>query len=248
MKPLLALFLFVVLAREAQAFDHAYASLARVLAAQVKNGEVDYSALKAAPVELNACLADMAAVKEGEFKTWTEQQQIAFLVNLYNSSTLQLVADHYPVKSIKKIGGLLGNPWKLEAVRLWGRMTTLDEIEHGLLRARYAEPRVHFALVCAARSCPPLRAEPYVADRLDAQLTDQARRFFAQPAKNRVDAAAGTLWLSPIFRWFAADFTKDGRTLEQFVTPFFDEADAKRIREGGLRVKFTEYDWSLNSR
>ena len=248
MKPLLACLLFAAFAARAVAFDHAHARLAKVLATHVTDGAVDYAALKSSPAGLAAYLDELAAVKEAEFKAWKQPQQLAFLLNLYNAATLRLITDHYPVKSIKDTGSLFKGPWKQEIVRLWGRTTTLDEVEHGILRARYAEPRVHFALVCAAKSCPPLRSEPYVADTLDAQLTDQARRFFAQPAKNRVEAATDTLWLSPIFDWFRADFTKDGRTLEEFVAPFFGVADAKRIRAGGLRVKFTDYDWSLNAK
>jgi hypothetical protein len=230
------------------AFDQSHARLARVLSADVANGAVDYAALKASPAELDAYLDEVAAVPEPEFKAWTRPQQIAFLINLYNASTLRLIADHYPVKSIKDIGGVFGNPWKQPVIRLWGRQTTLDEIEHGLLRAKYAEPRIHFALVCAARSCPPLRSEPFLAGRLITQLNEQARAFLAQPAKNRVDTGKQVLWLSPIFDWYRGDFTKDGKTLEEFLSPFFPLADAKRIRAGGLKVKFTDYDWSLNEK
>ena len=247
-RPLLALFLFAAVTLRTSAFDHTHARLAKVLTTHVTGGTVAYAALKSAPDDLQAYLDEVATVKEDEFKAWTQPQQIAFLVNLYNAATLRLIADHYPVKSIKDIGGVFGSPWKQQVVRLWGRVTTLDEVEHGLLRARYAEPRIHFALVCAAKSCPPLRSEPYTAEKLDAQLTEQARKFFAQTAKNRVEADPQVLWLSPIFDWFRGDFTKDGRTLEEFVAPFFPEADAKRIRAGGLKVKFTDYDWTLNGK
>lgn len=248
MKLLVALFLLLVSPVRGSAFDHTQARLAGVLSAHVAGGVVDYSALRRAPAELRACLDEFAAVTEAEFGKWTQPQQIAFLINLYNAATLQLVVEHYPVKSIKQIGGLFSSPWKQQVVRLWGRTITLAEVEHGLLRARYAEPRIHFAIVCAAKSCPPLRAEPYGADQLDRQLAEQARAFLAEPAWNRLDATTATLWLSPIFDWFRGDFTKDGRTLEAFLTPFFPEAEARRIRAGGLRVKFTHYDWSLNGK
>ena len=240
--------LFLVFGVRTHAFDHRHEKFARILEAHVNEGAVDYAALKSTPAGLAGYLEDVALVTEAEFKAWTQAQQQAFLVNLYNAATLRLIADHYPVKSIKKIGGLFGSPWKLEVVRLWGRRITLDEVEHGLLRARYTEPRVHFALVCGAISCPPLRGEPYVAEQLDAQLTDQGRRFLKQTAKNRVDTATETLWLSPIFKWFAEDFTKEGKTIEEFVASFCIETDARRIRQGGLKVKYTDYDWSLNAK
>lgn len=245
---LAALLLLLVLREGVHAFDHTHARLAKVLSAQVTNGTVDYAALKSSPAELRSYLDEVAAVKEDEFKRWAQPQQVAFLLNLYNAATLQLVADNYPVTSIKKIGGIFGSPWKQEVVRLWSRTITLADLEHGLLRARYTEPRIHFALVCAAKSCPPLRAEPYLPDKLDAQLADQAKRFFAQPEKNRLEVATETLWLSPIFKWFGDDFTKDGRTVPEFAASFFGEADAKSLRVGNFKVKFTDYDWSLNTK
>ena len=250
MKPSLIskLLLFLVIAGHAAGFDPTHAALGQVLAARVTNGVVDYAALKAAPAGLDGYLATLAAVPEAEFNAWPEPARLAFLLNLYNATTLKLIADHHPVASIKQIGGLLKGPWKQEVVRAWGRVFTLDELEHKLIRAKYPDPRAHFAMVCAAKSCPPLRSEPYTGDKLAAQLDDQARVFLAQPAKNRVDAAAGTLWLSPIFKWFGEDFTASGKTVPEFVAPFLPEAEAKRVRAGGLKVKFTDYDWSLNGK
>ena len=250
MKPFLTstLLLFLVIAGRAADFDPTHAAFAQVLAARVTNGVVDYAALKAAPTGLDGYLAALAAVPEAEFKAWPEPARLAFLLNLYNATTLKLITDHHPVAGIKQIGGLIKGPWKLEVVRVWGRVLTLDELEHKVIRAGYAEPRAHFAMVCAAKSCPPLRSEPYVGDKLAAQLDDQARIFLAQTAKNRVEAATGTLWLSPIFKWFADDFTADGKTVPEFVASFLPEAAAKWVRVGGLKVRFTDYDWSLNGK
>ncbi len=250
MKPFLVstLLLSLVIAGRAAGFDPSHAAFGQVLAARVTNGVVDYAALKAAPAGLDGYLATLAAVPEAEFKTWPEPARLAFLLNLYNATTLKLIADHHPVASIKQIGGLIKGPWKQEVVRAWGRVLTLDELEHKIIRAKYPDPRAHFAMVCAAKSCPPLRSEPYVGDKLAAQLDDQARVFLAQTAKNRVEAATSTLWLSPIFRWFADDFTAGGKTVPEFVAPFLPGTAAKRVRAGGLKVKFTDYDWSLNGK
>ena len=245
---LLALLTTLFFTLSASAFDHAHAGLEKVLKARVKDGLVDYAALKAAPADLHGYLEELAAVKETEFAAWSEPQRLAFLFNLYNAATLKLITDHYPIASIKKIGGLFSGPWKQEVVRAWGRVFTLDELEHGIIRAQYHEPRAHFALVCAAVSCPPLRAEPYVADRLNAQLTDQGKVFFAQRDKNRADADAHVLWLSPIFKWFTDDFTAGGKTLTDFALPYLPEADAKAVKQGGFKIKHTDYNWSLNDR
>ena len=242
------LLLLLATASRAAGFDPAHAAFGQVLAARVTNGVVDYAALKAAPTGLADYLGALAAVPEAEFKTWTEPARLAFLLNLYNATTLKLIADHHPVSSIKQIGGLIKGPWKQEVVRAWGRVFTLDELEHKIIRAKYPDPRAHFAMVCAAKSCPPLRSEPYTGDKLAAQLDDQARVFLAQTAKNRVDAAANTLWLSPIFKWFGEDFTAGGKTVPEFVAPFLPEAAAKQVRAGGLKLRFTDYDWSLNGK
>ena len=245
----LGLFLAVaVLVRAGETFDASHQAFARVLSARVSQGKVDYAGLKAAPEALDSYLAALSAVPEAEFKTWTESARLAFLLNLYNATTLKLIADRYPIASIKKAGGLFKGPWSLPVVHVWGRVLTLGDLEHQVIRVQHKDARIHFALVCAAVSCPPLRGEPYVAEKLAAQLDDQGRTFLRQPAKNRVDPSAGVLWLSPIFKWYAADFTADGKTIPEFVAPFFAEADAARIRAGGLKVKFSDYDWALNDR
>ncbi len=251
--PLSVFALALLLAGEARAaFDQTHAAFDAVLKSHVADGRVNYAALKAAPQPLNACLATLAAVPEAEFKAWSEKDRLAFLFNLYNAATLKLIVDHYPVASIKKIGGLfnfggLGDgPWKQKVVRLFGQVTTLDHLEHGIIRKDYAEARAHFALVCAARGCPPLRAGAFVGARLDAQLDEQGKIFLGQSEKNRVDAAKRTLHLSPIFKWFAGDFETTAGSVEKFVAPYFAEASRAALTAGGFSISYTDYDWSLN--
>jgi hypothetical protein len=227
-------------------FDHSHTLFDKVLKAHVKEALVNYPALKANPKDLNTYLDQLAAVSEADFQKWSEKQQLAFLMNLYNAATLRLIIDNYPIASIKKIGGLLSGPWKQEVVRLFGQVTTLDHLEHQILRKKYTEPRVHFAIVCAAYGCPPLRSEAYVADKLDAQLDDQGRKFLGTANKNSVEARARVLYLSPIFKWFSEDFEKKSGTVQKFVAPFFSEDSRKEIEKGGLKIKYTDYDWSLN--
>ncbi len=175
-------------------------------------------------------------------------QQLAFLINLYNATTLQLITHHYPVKSIKKIGGWFTSPWSLPVVRVWGGTNSLDWLEHEIIRARYAEPRFHFALVCAARGCPPLRAEPFVSTRLEEQLDDQGRIFMGQTEKNRFNEPARTLHLSPIFKWFREDFLADAESIQAFVGRYWNPAEAGKLGQTRLRIRYTDYDWSLNAR
>lgn len=235
---LLAIF-SVLTALSAKAFDHSHSDLNAVLKTYVNSaGMVNYKSLKANRGGLDAYLKSTAAVSESDFNGWSESKRLAFLMNVYNAETLQLIIDNYPVKSIKKIGSILGTPWDVKSVSLFGKTTTLNALEHGILRKKYKEPRVHFAIVCAAMGCPPLRNEAFVAEKLDAQLTSQAKTFLGQNSKNRVEG--NTLYLSTIFKWFGGDFTSGGKSIPEYIAPYID-GDTK-----GKKIKYTDYDWSLN--
>lgn len=226
-------------------FDQSHARFSGVLTRYVKDAHVDYVALKAQPQELNGYLDQVAAVSRTDFKQWKEPQQIAFLANAYNAYTLRLIIDHYPVKSIKDIGGFLSGPWDQPVVGLFGETITLNTLEHKILRKDYAEPRLHFALVCAAKGCPPLRGEAYVGARLDEQLDDQARQFLATPAKNRVEITEGTVYLSPIFKWYGADFEKKSGSVLAALKPWWPGESGGSVRDD-FKIRYTDYDWSIN--
>ncbi len=220
----------------AQEFDPAHARFDAVLNAHVTDGQVDYKALKAALEELNAYLDELAAVPEAQFRSWTEPRQIAFLANLYNAATLKLIVDHYPVKSIKDIGSLFKGPWDQPVVRLFGRTITLNNLEHDILRKEYNEPRLHMALVCAAKGCPPLRSEAFVGERLDEQLADQSRIYLASPTGLQLDRAKGEARISAIFKWYGKDFP----SVPAFVARYSGQ------NMDGLKIRYLDYDWSLN--
>jgi len=229
-------------------FDHTHALFGKVLRTVVEDGGVDYAGLVQNPADLKAYLGQLASISRTEFGKWSEPEQIAFLSNLYNAATLQLIIDHYPVESIKKIGGRWKGPWKQEVVSLFGETVTLDHVEHDLLRKDYKEPRVHFALVCAARSCPPLRGEPYIPEKLDEQLRDQGRIFMNTPSKNRVDLENRTAYLSKIFKWFGGDFEEASGSVLAFVRPYFPKDTSRQLEEGKFTVEYMDYDWTLNDR
>ena len=220
----------------AQGFDQSHAVLGRVLTTYTDAGRVDYRALKEKPQALKQYLAEAGAVSEAEFMAWDKQEQLAFLINLYNAATLQLVIDHYPVESIKKIGSFFKGPWDQPVVPLFGQTITLDELEHDVIRKRFKEPRIHMALVCAARGCPPLRGEAYTGDRLDQQLDDQSRRYLASAAGLVINKAKGEARISSIFKWYGDDFP----SVEQFAEKY----SGKSIQ--GLKIRYLAYDWSLN--
>ena len=232
----------------ARAIDHSHAELSDVLRAVVSEGSVDYRALRTEPAALDRYLDQLAAVTAGEFEGWVATDRLAFLINLYNAATLRLIVDHYPVKSIRSIGLLPGSAWKRDAVRLFGRNVSLDHVEHEIIRKQYRDARVHFALVCAAKGCPPLRAEAYVGSRLNVQLDEQGREFISTRDKNRVDVAARTLHLSPIFKWFAGDFEAAAGSAPAFVAAFLPDGLRHAVSAGGFTVTYTDYDWTLNER
>jgi len=224
-------------------FDQTHAAFAGVLTQFVHDARVDYAALKAQPQELNRYLDAVAGVSKADFLKWTTSQQIAFLINVYNAYTLRLIIEHYPVKSIKDIGSWFTGPWDQPVVKLFGETITLNTVEHQILRKDYAEPRIHFALVCAAKGCPPLRGEPDLGTRLDEQLTDQAKQFLATPSKNRIAAGERVVYLSPIFKWYGGDFGKDSRSLLAALKPYWP---GKAPATDGFKIRYTDYDWSLN--
>ncbi len=246
---LLTLFYLVFPVVIASGFDHEHIEFSKILDEAVENDLVDYKTLKTNPLALNNYLKTLAEVTESEFKAWNEKQQLAYLINLYNAATLKLIADHYPITSIKNIGNVFKGPWKQTVVDLFGEKSTLDHVEHGILRKQYSEPRVHFALVCGALGCPPLREEAFTAVNLDRQLDEQGRVFLGNSKKNRVDHEATILYLSPIFDWFKEDFTRGGKSLGQWVSDYLpNERDRKAAAGTGLEIKFTSYDWALNAR
>ena len=194
---------------QATAFDHEHKDLTTLLGKVVSysgvggaESKVDYKKLQKEPLLLNKYIKEMSQVSKKQFDSFSKTEQQAFLMNAYNAFTLKLVVDHYPVKSIKKIGGLFSSPWKMKFIRLLGKEMTLDEIEHETLRKNYNEPRVHFAVNCASIGCPRLRNEAFVASRLDAQLEEQTKIFMRDTSRNKIDLKNKKLKISKIFDWF----------------------------------------------
>jgi hypothetical protein len=232
-------------------------------------GLVNYRGLKADPKKLQDFLQALAQVRPEDYQKWPVPQQIAFWINAYNSLTLKAIIDHYPIRaslwrslrfprnSIRQIPGV----WTDLQFPVMGRRLTLDEIEHDILRRRFNEPRIHLALVCAALGCPPLRTEPYVGEKLNDQLNDQARRFLANPKKFKIDRNEGQVYLSPIFKWFGEDFIKTygtnagfsrfqpkERAVLNFIRNYLSPKDQDYLFKGNYAISYLGYDWSLNDR
>lgn len=234
-------------ASSAAPFDRGHRVYAMVLDRFVKNGLVSYTALKANPRDLTLYLDAVDELSEQELQRWDANERLALLLNLYNATTLQVIIDAYPVKSIKDIGILPMAVWRKDSVRLHHSLISLQALENTLIRAKYPDhPEVHFALVCAALGCPLLRSEPYIGTRLQEQLDDQARLFLADPEKNRVIGVRRVVVVSKIFKWYESDFTRNGKSVVDNIEKFFPAEAREELKAGGFRVEYSDYDWNLN--
>jgi len=173
-------------------------------------------------------------------ETWTETEQLAYWINAYNAFTVELILQNYPLESIKDIAGnipMINSPWDLKFFRIGKVQFDLNTIEHVILREQFEEPRIHFAINCASVSCPDLRGEAFVAERLNEQLEDQARTFISNTNKNIITAT--DVKLSKVFSWFKTDFTRHTSLIsyiQQYSSGVMDNAD----------ISYMEYNWSLN--
>lgn len=214
-------------------------ALDRTLRATVRDGLVDYLTLRFEHRSGLTTFLDAAATFDPD-RLPDESRRLAYLVDLYNATVLDQVCRRLRAGYSVSEGdfALFHEP----VVRVAGRRLSLDELEHGWIRKRFAEPRVHFALVCAARSCPPLASFAYqTVDDLDAVLEERMRRFLRDERFNRIDRDARRLRLSRIFDWYAEDF--GGR---EGIAAFVGRALGEDF--GGYEVDFLPYEWSLNVR
>ena len=247
----------------AQGFDHSHAAWHALLAKHVKpfnNGNasaVDYTAIKVEQAALKGYLGTLKAVSEADYGKWSRPQRLAFLINAYNAYTVELILTKYPeLESIKDLGSVFSSPWKKKFFSLLGQERSLDDIEHGMIRApgAFDDPRIHVGVVCASIGCPMLRPEAFTPEKLDAQLDDGMKRFLADGTRNRHDAASGRLLVSKIFDWYGKDFEKGHKSYDSLKTTFArhaaqlaatPEAQAK-VRSGDYKLEFLDYDWKLN--
>ena len=245
--------LSVLATSPAAAFDHRHAAWTSLLEKHVAwnragtASSADYAGFARERGELQRYLQALSAVTRDEFDRWSRDEQLAFLINAYNAFTVELILTEYPdIDSIRELGSLFSSPWKKTFFRLLGEEQHLDGIEHELIRGsgRYDEPLIHFAVNCASIGCPALRDEAFVADRLDAQLLDQTRRFLADRSRNRFDRQANRLEVSSIFDWYEEDFRQGWRgygSLSDFFAAHAEsvadnDADQSVIRGGNIPI------------
>jgi len=222
---------------------------------------VDYAALHGAPVGLNRYLEALASTPMDALREAPREEQLAFWINAYNACMLHRVVEHYPlhqgagpglvgrvqnriarrpVNSVWQIRDVFSGP----ACVVAGEERSLDQIEHEIIRPM-GEPRIHFAINCAARSCPPLVPEAYTGESLDRQLDARVRAFVRTPAQFEVRPEEGVLRLNPILNWFGEDFGGP-EGVKAFFRTYLSGEPARMAGDPGTRLVFTDYDWTLN--
>ncbi len=206
-----------------------------------KDGWVDYAGLARSPVELDKYIDEFG---EARFSEMGRDEKLALLINAYNAMTLRLVLDHYPLDSIRDIPS--AKRWDDERWRIGGRVTSLNEIEHEEIRAKFREPRIHLALVCAAVGCPPLRQEAYVAERLDEQLAAQTRYVLSHDRWHQFDRSSPVLRLTQLFNWYGGDFEQTAGSVLSFVSQYVPAVGERLAGGAKLTIRWLDYDWSLN--
>jgi len=172
--------------------------------------------------------------------------QMAFWINLYNAKTIDIVLDHYPVKSIRDIslGGLFTiGPWKQKNMMVEGKSLSLDNVEHDILRKQWRDPRIHYAVNCASYSCPNLAAKAWTPAKLEEMLDEGARAYVNHPRGARIEK--GKLTLSRIYDWYRADFGKTDAEVIRHVSTYASPDLKKTLATVG-EIDGYDYDWSLN--
>jgi hypothetical protein len=197
-----------------------------------ETGKVDYAGFVKDQEQLDAYLAELAQFPVQP--DWPRNHQMAYWINAYNAFTVKLIVDHYPVQSIRDLHE--GNPWEVKWIKLGGQTYSLDNIENDILRPQYKDARIHFAVNCAARSCPPLLNKAFTANQLDQLLDQQASKFINNKRYNQITPES--VKVSMIFEWYEEDFGQLIQYLNQF-----SKTDIPR----NAKIEFATYDWALNN-
>lgn len=199
-------------------------------------GKVNYEGFKASQKELDSYLAQLKS--KTPTSSWTKNQTMAYWINAYNAFTVKLILNNYPLKSIMDINN--GKAWDLSFIEMNGKSYSLNNIEHDILRAKYGDARIHFAVNCASISCPRLNNKAFTADKLEEQLEKMSRAFINNTSKNSL--SADFVKISSLFNWYKGDFTKNGSVID-----FINKYSTTKI-SSSASIQYMEYNWNLNNK
>ena len=235
--------LFAISSAFAQAEEPDWSNYNQLLKQYVKSGsingvnlmKVDYNGIKR-DAAYSKVLSQIASFDTTRLANM--QEKLAFYMNAYNILAIKVVLDHWPVKSIKDVGGLFTSVWKVDAGKINHKIVSLNQVEHEILR-KMGEPRIHMAIVCASVSCPDLRAEAYTAGMLDKQLDEQSKMFLANNKKG-LYVRGNVAYVSKIFDWFEDDFDRVGG-VKKFIQKYNTSVSERTKIDADI-----DYDWQLN--
>lgn len=204
-------------------------------------GVVDYKGFIKDSVKLNEYLTLLSSNEPAN--SWSKNEKMAFWINAYNAFTVQLICRNYPVKSIKDIGGSVykvNTTWDIKFIKIGDETLDLNNIEHQKLRKKFKDARIHFALVCASKSCPILMNRAYTADKLEEQFTSQAKLFLGDTFRNDLSDVNNPK-LSKLFDWYGMDFKTKKMSKIQFINQFLTVKIPEKAK-----LEYLDYDWNLN--
>ena len=207
-------------------------------------GLVDYQGLQSDSVRLREYLSILETAHPND-SNWTEKERLAYWINAYNAYTMELILDYYPVVGIKEIKNgipFVSTVWDIKFIKIQEREYNLNNIEHGIIRKYFDEPRIHFALVCAAMSCPKLQRFAYTADELDEQLDTAGESFLNDPYRNKI--GKDLTRLSKLLDWYWGDFKDKYEDRQALINKYHDGVKVTEATE----IEFLDYNWALNDR
>ena len=195
-------------------------------------GNVNYKGFKTDKIEFYSYLNSLSETPPQD--SWSKDETLAYWMNVYNAFTIKLILDNYPVESIKDIDG----PWDHRFIKIGEKWYTLNDVEHRIIR-KMDEPRIHFALVCAAVSCPRLYNKAFTVSNLEADLVLLTKGFLNDSSKNEISTNA--MKLSKIFKWYGGDFKTPETTLIDFLNQYTDVSISDKAKKS-----YKDYNWNLN--
>ncbi|MHA6250240.1 DUF547 domain-containing protein [Pontibacter sp. CAU 1760] len=218
----------------AQQQDDFYTGTSQLLQKYVQGGEVNYKALHQNQAQLQKLVQQVGGYK---LVGASEAEQKAFYLNAYNLLVLHQVLQHYPLKSVMDVPGFFDR----RQFRVAGEQLTLNQLEKKKLLAPFQDARVHFALVCAARSCPPLLNTAYTPERVEEQLESQTRKALQDLSFIQVKPSGKTVQISELFNWYRDDFLKKAPSVAAYINGY-----RSNPLPAGYKVGYYTYDWKLN--
>ncbi len=196
-------------------------------------GEVDYKSIKANKKELDAITKTFSATSV--LPSWSKNDQLAFWINAYNAFTIDLIVNNYPLKSIQGLDG--GKPWDVKRINIGGKKYSLNNIENDIIRPQFKDARIHFAVNCAAKSCPPILNGAFFGKTIDTQLDEVTKKFINN--KKYQTITSSNITLSKIFDWYVADFGD--------IVTFINKYSNVKVSKSAT-IAYKDYDWALNGK